>query len=148
MRYETTINIFIADDDPDDRLLIQDAFDDIVPAAHLTLFEHGDALLEGLRNSAQAHTLPSLILLDLNMPGTSGRDVIVDIQADKTLRHIPIIVLTTSNSDKDIVDSYKLGANSYIVKPSRYEQLLEIVCSLKNYWFQINELPGAINYHD
>ncbi|WP_323753101.1 response regulator [Marinobacter sp.] len=148
MRHETTINIFIADDDPDDRLLLQDAFDDTVPAAHLTLFEHGDALLEGLRNAAQAHTLPSLILLDLNMPGTSGRDVIIDIKADKTLRHIPIIVLTTSNSDKDIVDSYKLGANSYIVKPSRYEQLLEIVCSLKNYWFQINELPGAINYHD
>lgn len=148
MKHPATVRIFITDDDPDDLLLIQDAFEENSHSVQLTLFEGGDALLSGLQEAVRQHALPQLIVLDLNMPGTNGKDVIVALKADQALRHIPVIVLTTSASDKDIVECYELGASSYIVKPARYEELLEIARSLKNYWTETTELPGPTRYHD
>lgn len=148
MKHPAPVRIFVTDDDPDDLLLIQDAFEENSHSAQLTLFEGGDALLSGLQEAVRQHTLPQLILLDLNMPGTNGRDVIVALKADRALRHIPVIVLTTSASDKDIVECYDLGASSYIVKPARYEELLDTARSLKDYWTETTELPRPKRYHD
>ena len=83
-----------------------------------------------------------MILLDLNMPRKSGLEALREIKADPELRSIPVIVLTTSKAEEDIVRSYELGVNSFIVKPVTFESLVALVKTLGNYWFQIVELPG------
>lgn len=142
MSHTLPIHIFIADDDADDRLLIQDAFLESEREVRLTFFEDGEAILEGLTGALATRTLPQLVLLDLNMPGKDGREVISELKAAPALRHIPIIVLTTSNADEDIETCYGLGASSYIVKPVSYDGLLDIVRSLKHYWMDTSVLPG------
>ncbi|MCH7499754.1 MAG: response regulator, partial [Nitrospinae bacterium] len=90
----------------------------------------------------KAHAeLPSLILLDLNMPRKDGREVLDEIKKNKTLRKIPVIVLTTSKADTDISHAYDLGVNSYIQKPVRFNEFVEVVKVLSNYWFNIVKLP-------
>ncbi len=83
---------------------------------------------------------PGLILLDLNMPRKDGREALKEIKADPALRRIPVVVLTTSKMDRDILKSYDLGANSYIVKPVTFDQLVHVVRTLGEYWFEIVEL--------
>lgn len=148
MNQKTDVRIFITDDDPDDLMLIQDAFEESGQTLVLTLFEGGSSLLAGLTQAAKNDALPQLIILDLNMPGTNGKDVIAELKADKTMRHIPIVVLTTSANESDIEDCYDLGASSYIIKPTRYDELLKIASSLKNYWTETTELPGPTLKHD
>ncbi|MBJ6136579.1 response regulator [Marinobacter litoralis] len=143
MKHPSEVRIFIADDDPDDLLLIQDAFEESGDSLLLTLFDKGDALLAALKEAAHAQMLPQLIILDLNMPGTNGRDVIRDLKADPAICHIPVIILTTSSSEQDIVKCFELGASSYIVKPARYSELLQVARSLKDYWTETTELPGT-----
>jgi CheY-like chemotaxis protein len=92
--------------------------------------------------AAQSSPRPGLILLDLNMPKKDGREALTEIKADPDLRHIPIVVLTTSRVEEDISHSYDLGVNSFIVKPSTFESLVEVVKSLAKYWFEIVELPA------
>ena len=82
-----------------------------------------------------------MILLDLNMPKKNGRETLAEIKDDPKLRHIPVVVMTTSKIDQDIFMSYKLGANSYITKPVTFESLVEVVRNLGKYWFEIVELP-------
>jgi CheY-like chemotaxis protein len=86
--------------------------------------------------------LPGLILLDLNMPRKDGREALQEIKADPNLRRIPIVVLTTSDEEEDIYRTYDLGVNSFITKPVSFEGLVEIMKTLKLYWFEIVELPG------
>jgi CheY-like chemotaxis protein len=84
---------------------------------------------------------PGLVLLDLNMPKKDGRQALAEIKADPALRHIPIVVLTTSKAEEDILRSYDLGVNSFIVKPVTFDQLVDIMKTLTKYWFEIVELP-------
>lgn len=142
MKHQSEVRIFITDDDPDDLLLIQDAFEESSDSLLLTLFDTGDALLAALKEAAHAQKLPQLIILDLNMPGTNGRDVIGNLKADPAICHIPVIILTTSSSEQDIVECFELGASSYIVKPAKYSELLQVARSLKDYWTETTELPG------
>jgi DNA-binding response OmpR family regulator len=88
---------------------------------------------------------PSMILLDLNMPRKSGLEALREIREDAELRSIPVVVLTTSKAEEDIIRSYELGVNSFIVKPVTFESLVELVKTLGRYWFQIVELPVAEN---
>ncbi len=85
--------------------------------------------------------LPGLILLDLNMPKKDGREALREIKADPTLRRIPIVVLTTSKAEEDIIRTYDLGVSSFIVKPVAFESLIEVMKTLSRYWFEIVELP-------
>jgi CheY-like chemotaxis protein len=85
---------------------------------------------------------PDLILLDLNMPRKDGREALHEIKADPALRRIPVVVLTTSKTEQDVLRSYDLGANSYITKPVTFDSLVEVVRTLGQYWFEIVELPG------
>ncbi|WP_240453915.1 response regulator [Chachezhania antarctica] len=104
----------------------------------------GDAALEflmGAREGNSRHQLPSLILLDLNLPGTDGREVLQQIKADKALRMIPVVVMTTSKDEHDIQDCYMAGANSYVLKPVDLQGFFEAVARLRDYWFQIVILP-------
>ena len=139
--------ILMADDDADDRLLANDALLDCAFEGQVRFVEDGEELVNYLRqlgkySSADAHPRPGLILLDLNMPRKNGREVLREIKNDPALRQIPVVVFTTSRSDTDIAAVYELGANSFVVKPTGYDDLVGIMRSLKQYWFSVVQLPG------
>ena len=140
------IAVLIVDDDPEDRDLVREALRERCPAADIRTVSNGEELMDYLRRRVAyaapgAAPAPSLILLDLNMPRKSGREALTEIKADAALRRIPIVVLTTSQAEEDVTRIYDLGANSFIVKPSRYQTLLDTISTLDRYWFQIVSLP-------
>ncbi|HWY29920.1 MAG TPA: response regulator [Candidatus Acidoferrum sp.] len=140
------ITILLADDDPDDRKLTQDAFSENRLANVLDCVEDGEELLAYLHRTGKYATLrdralPGLILLDLNMPRKDGREALKEIKADPELRRIPIVVLTTSKAEEDIVRTYDLGVNSYVTKPVTFKSLVELIKVLGRYWFEVVELP-------
>ncbi len=146
MKNGERITILMADDDPDDRLLVQDAFEEVHLNNQFAYVEDGIELLDYLnRRGAYAHlagtSLPGLILLDLNMPKKDGREALKEIKADPVLRSIPIVILTTSSAEEDILRTYDLGANSFIVKPVTFDKLVDIIRRVTNYWFEIVRLP-------
>ncbi len=138
--------ILMADDDPDDCLLVREALRGDHPVNALRFVHDGEELLDylhqrGQYSQATAAPRPSLILLDLNMPRKDGREALAEIKADPGLQRIPIVVLTTSRAEEDILLTYDLGANSFIIKPVTFVGLMEVMRALKNYWFEIVELP-------
>lgn len=140
------ITILLADDDPDDRKLTQDAFAENRLANVLHCVEDGEELLEylhrrGKYTNLRNTPLPGLILLDLNMPRKDGREALKEIKADPDLRRIPIVVLTTSQAEEDIIRTYDLGVNSYVTKPVTFKSLVELIKVLGSYWFEVVELP-------
>jgi two-component system, response regulator len=144
------ITILLADDDPDDRKLTQEAFSENRLANVLHCVEDGEELLEYLQRRGKYSDrrnapLPGLILLDLNMPRKDGREALKEIKADPELRRIPIVVLTTSKAEEDIVRTYDLGVNSYVTKPVTFKSLVELIKVLGSYWFEVVELPPDEN---
>jgi len=142
------ILVLVADDDPEDRMLIEDAFEESRLVNPLAFVEDGEDLLDYLyrRNGysdPSTSRQPGLILLDLNMPRKDGREALKEIKADPDLRKIPIVVMTTSKAEEDILRTYDLGVNSFITKPVTFEGLVDVVKMLGRYWFQIVELPPA-----
>ena len=138
----------MADDDPDDRLLIKEAFQESLISNSIYFVEDGVQLMDYLRKQgpyaypADAPT-PDLILLDLNMPRKDGREALAEIKSDKHLRYIPIVVLTTSKAEEDIMRSYDIGAASYITKPVTFDGLVESIRGMGQYWVQIVRLPAV-----
>jgi two-component system response regulator len=141
-----SLNILIAEDDPDDQLLLRDAFRQARVADDVTIVCDGSELLEYLRahRSPKEGGRPDLVLLDLNMPRVDGREALASIKADSDLCSIPVVVLTTSSDEGDILKCYALGANSYICKPDSFSDLVDIVAHLHRYWFQMVELPTRV----
>lgn len=140
------VTILIADDDDEDVLLARDALAEARLANDLRVVGNGQELLDYLRREGRfadpaASPRPGLVLLDLNMPKMDGRTALREIKGDANLRPIPVVILTTSQADEDIVTSYDLGVNSYIRKPVSFAGLVEVMQSLKRYWFEIVELP-------
>jgi len=138
--------ILIADDDLEDRQLVKEAMEESRVANHLAFVEDGEELMDYLHNrgkysDTQQYPSPGLILLDLNMPRKDGREAMKEIKADPVLRVIPIVVLTTSKAEEDILRTYDLGVNSFITKPVTFSALVDIMQTLGKYWFQIVELP-------
>jgi CheY-like chemotaxis protein len=146
-RHKIPITILICDDDEDDRMLTQQALEDAHIANDFRFVENGEELLDYLYQRGEfAGELgkaprPGLILLDLNMPKMNGREALQVIKNDETLRDIPIVVLSTSRLDEDIMRSYKLGVNSFVTKPVTFSGLVEAMNVLGRYWLQIVELP-------
>ncbi len=141
------ITILMADDDEDDRLLAKDAFQESQIANDLHFVEDGVELLEYLRREGKyadsdLFPKPDLILLDLNMPRKDGREALQEIKADPLLRHIPIVILTTSQAEEDILESYNIGAAGFISKPVTFEGLVAVIKKLGEYWVQIVKLPS------
>lgn len=141
------ITILMADDDLDDCLLVQDAFQESRLANDLRFVHDGEELLDylyrrGRYADSSSSPRPGLILLDLNMPRKDGREVLKEIKSDPDIRGIPIVILTTSKEEADIVRSYNLGASSFIINPVTFNGLVEVVQIFGNYWFQLVELPG------
>lgn len=138
------IVILLADDDEDDRMMTRDAFQRHRLANGFHSVNDGEELMDFLhrRGNYVNAPRPGLILLDLNMPRKDGREALKEIKADPDLRRIPIVILTTSREEEDILKTYDLGANSFITKPVGFESMVKIVETLGTYWFQIVELPG------
>ena len=142
------VTILMAEDDPEDRMLTQDGFEESRLANDLRFVEDGEELMDYLYRRGKfsdpvQSPRPGLILLDLNMPRKDGREALEEIKADPNLRSIPVIVLTTSKAEEDIVRSYDTGANSYITKPVTFHGLVDALKVLNRYWFEIVELPLA-----
>ena len=140
------ITILMADDDADDRLMAQEALEEARLANELRFVTDGEELLAYLHRrgpyaAAGAAPQPGLILLDLNMPKKDGRQALKELKADPALRHIPVVVLTTSKAEEDILRTYDLGVNSFITKPVMFESLVDIMKTLARYWFEIVTLP-------
>jgi CheY-like chemotaxis protein len=143
---ERPITILYADDDPEDRMLVEEALRASRLRNELHFVEDGEELMDYLyRRGKFAHfagrPLPGLILLDLNMPRKDGREALSEIKSDPALRAIPVVVLTTSKAEEDILRAYDLGAGSFVVKPVTFQSLTELTQSLQRWWFEIVELP-------
>ncbi|MEX2182302.1 MAG: response regulator [Gemmatimonadaceae bacterium] len=146
-QHRIPITILLCDDDEDDRLLTIQALE----AAHVSnaveTVVDGEELLDYLYQRAKyagengTAPRPGLILLDLNMPKMDGREALKTIKGDPTLREIPVVILTTSRADQDILRSYELGVNSFISKPVTFTGLVEAMNVLGRYWLEIVELP-------
>jgi CheY-like chemotaxis protein len=141
-----SVVILVADDDPEDCLFIKDAFKEGLLANGLRFVEDGEELMDYLRHQGKFEDpslspRPGIILLDLNMPKKDGREALKEIKSDPDLRSIPVVILTTSKDEEDILRSYGLGANSYVTKPVTFAGLVNAIKSLGKYWLEIVELP-------
>lgn len=141
------ITILVCDDDEDDRLLTQQMLEDAHISNTLRFVENGEQCLDYLHQrgdfagEAGLAPRPGLILLDLNMPGMGGREVLAAIKGDPMLLDIPVVVLSTSRHDEDIVRGYRLGVNAFITKPVTFSGLVAAMNVLGRYWLEIVELP-------
>jgi CheY-like chemotaxis protein len=132
---KTKHHILIVDDDADDREIIKDAFMTSEEEQEYIFLENGDKLIDYLEENIHSNS-PSLILLDLNMPGKDGRETLKEIKSDKRYQHIPIIVFTTSSSHRDKMNSYDLGANCFITKPDTFNKLIDLTKCISKLWLQ------------
>jgi CheY-like chemotaxis protein len=134
-----------APDDEDDRQLAHDAFIEAEVEGQIRFVSDGQELIDYLRAHQHqlGHERPGIVLLDLNMPRKDGRETLVEIKGDAELCSIPIVVLTTSHDQDDVARCYVAGASSYISKPASHAGLVEVMRNLRNYWFELVELPGA-----
>jgi CheY-like chemotaxis protein len=141
------ITILMADDDEEDRELTQEALQDSHLANEVRFVVDGQDLLDYLRREGDYADpsvdapRPGIILLDLNMPKMDGREALAEIKADESLRQIPVVVLTTSKDEEDVLRTYDLGGNSFITKPVTFAGLVEVMQTWTRYWFEIVELP-------
>jgi CheY-like chemotaxis protein len=145
-----SVVILLADDDPEDREMTRKALAKNHLANDLYEVGDGEALLDFLNHRGRyappaLSPTPGLILLDLNMPKMDGREALAEIKSDRALRRIPVVVMTTSKAEEDIVRMYELGSNSFINKPVTLGALIEVTMVIGQYWFQIVTLPEGTN---
>ncbi len=141
------MTIVLADDDPDDRALVREALEEAGLPVDLRTVGDGPELLQYLRREGryvkEEAPRPDLVLLDLNMPRMTGHEVLDAMRGDARLRAIPVIVLTTSSREDDVVRSYEAGGNSYITKPASFPGLVDVMRALDRYWFKVAEIPAG-----
>jgi CheY-like chemotaxis protein len=142
------LTILLADDDEEDRSMTIDALRERRVANEIRCVEDGQELVDylfrrGQYADAASSPKPGLILLDLNMPRKDGREALAEMKTDPSLRSIPVVVLTTSRAEEDIVRTYDLGVNSFISKPVTFNGLVEAMDVFSRYWLEIVELPAA-----
>lgn len=148
MRNRNSVPILIADDDMDDCQMIKEALTESRLLNEIQFVHDGEQVLKHLhdrweQSRADKNLMPGLILLDLNMPKMDGREVLFEMKKHPHLHRIPVIVLTTSQAEEDIIRSYNLGANSFITKPIEFETLVQVMREIGRYWFEIVALPDC-----
>ncbi len=139
------VEILLVEDNPGDVRLTQEALRDGKLHTRLNIVRDGEEALAFLRRQGPHADAPrpDLILLDLNLPRKSGQEVLAEIKNDEQLRRIPVVVLTSSQAEKDILTSYDLNANCYISKPVDLEQFIRVVRSIEDFWLTVVKLPGS-----
>ncbi|AVT32532.1 MULTISPECIES: response regulator [unclassified Plantactinospora] len=137
------IEVLLVEDDPGDVLMTQEAFDEHKLRNRLTVVSDGAAALAYLRQEGEYADAvpPDLILLDLNLPRRDGREVLAEIKRDEQLCRIPVVVLTTSQADEDILRSYQLHANAYVTKPVDFERFISVVRQIDEFFVSVVKLP-------
>jgi len=140
------IEILLVEDNAGDARLAKEAMRDSKIRNNMTLVEDGEQAMAFLRKEGKYASAPrpDLILLDLNLPRKSGREVLGEIKDDDDLRTIPVVILTASDAEEDILRSYKLHANCYITKPLDLEQFIRVVRSIEDFWLTIVKLPNGL----
>jgi CheY-like chemotaxis protein len=139
------IEVLLVEDDPGDVLMTQEAFKDYKIANQLTVVSNGEDAISYLRRQGRYADVPvpDLVLLDLNLPRRDGREVLRDIKGDPDLRRIPIVVLTTSDAEEDVLASYDLHANAYVRKPVDFDQFVAAVRAIDDFFITVVRLPST-----
>jgi CheY-like chemotaxis protein len=140
---ENSIEILLVEDNPGDQRLTKEALKDGKIRNNLYIVEDGEEALHYLKREAPypEAVKPDLILLDLNLPRMNGEEVLKVIKADDELKRIPVVILTTSSADEDILKAYDLNANCYITKPVDFSQFIKVIKMIQEFWFTIVKLP-------
>lgn len=140
-----SVDILLVEDNPGDVDLTRDALEESKMNNNLYVAEDGEEAIDFLYKKGKFSDVPrpDLIILDLNLPKKDGREVLGEIKVDDNLKRIPIVVLTTSKAEEDILKTYNLHANCYITKPLDFEQFLNVVKSIENFWMSIVILPNG-----
>jgi len=140
------IEILLVEDNPGDARLTQEVLKDGKFMNHLSVVDDGVSALQYLRRQGKYRDAmrPDMVLLDLNLPGKDGREVLGEMKTDPFLRRIPVVILTTSNAEADVLKSYDLYANCYIVKPVDLGQFVNVVRSIEDFWLSVVKLPSRL----
>ena len=140
----STVQILLVEDSPGDVSLTREALRDARVRNVLNVASDGVEAMAYLRGEGPfgQRTLPDLVLLDLNLPRMDGREVLEEMKGDDGLKHIPVIVLTTSSSDADVLHSYQLHANAFVTKPVAFGEFIDVVRQLEGFWLEIVRLPA------
>ncbi|WP_307844159.1 response regulator [Sanguibacter suaedae] len=140
----TIIEVLLVEDDPGDVLMTQEAFEHNKVANRLSVVNDGVSALEYLRKEGQYADVPTpdLVLLDLNLPRMDGREVLAALKADEELRKIPVVVLTTSEAEEDVVRSYSLYANAFVTKPVDFDRFIDVVRQIDDFFVSVVRLPS------
>ena len=138
------IDILLVEDDPGDVLLIREAFEDNKVHNRLHVVPDGVEALTFLRQEGEHADAPrpDLVLLDLNLPRKDGREVLAEVKGDESLQHIPVVVLTTSKAEEDVLRSYKLHANAYVTKPVEFDRFIDVVRRIDEFFVTVVKLPS------
>jgi CheY-like chemotaxis protein len=138
------IEVLLVEDDPGDVLLIREAFDFNKVHNNLNVVNDGEQALAYLKNQGRyaGANRPDLVLLDLTLPRKDGREVLAEVKADEDLRTIPVVVLTTSEAEEDVLKSYQLHANAYVTKPVDFERFVAIVRQIDDFFVSVVRLPS------
>jgi two-component system, chemotaxis family, response regulator Rcp1 len=137
------INILLIEDNPGDIRLVKESFKENKVFADLTVVTDGEEAMQYLKKEGKfaAENTPDLVLLDLNLPGKDGREILVELKNDDNLKKIPVVILTSSSEEDDILKSYQNYANCFISKPVDLENFIKIIRSIENFWLTIVKLP-------
>ncbi|WP_166846887.1 response regulator [Isoptericola sp. BMS4] len=140
---QTGIEVLLVEDDPGDVLMTREAFEEHKVANRLSVVSDGVSAMAFLRREGEHADAPrpDLVLLDLNLPRMDGREVLAAVKADEELRHIPVVVLTTSEAEEDVLRSYSLHANAYVTKPVDFERFIEVVRQIDDFFVSVVRLP-------
>ena len=143
MESSLPIEVLLVEDDPGDVLMTQEAFEEHKVRNNLTVVNDGTEAIAYLRRDGQYADVgrPDLVLLDLNLPRRDGREVLAEIKSDPDLRQIPVVVLTTSQADEDILRSYQLHANAYVTKPVDFDRFISVIRQIDEFFVSVVKLP-------
>jgi CheY-like chemotaxis protein len=141
----TPVDVLLVEDDPGDVLMTQEAFEQHGILSSLHVVGDGEQALQFLRRTGEFARAPrpGLILLDLNLPRRNGLEVLADVKGDSDLAVIPVVMLTTSQAEEDIVRSYSMHASAYIAKPVDYDRFMDVIRQIDGFYLTLAKLPGA-----
>jgi two-component system, chemotaxis family, response regulator Rcp1 len=140
------VDILVVEDNSGDALLIKEVLKSSKIYNSLNIVKDGAEAMDFLHRKGKFTDVPhpDLILLDLNLPKLDGREVLAEIKSDDKLKHIPVVIMTTSQEEEDIIKSYQLHANCYVTKPINLDQFIKVIESIEDFWFSLVKLPGKV----